>query len=193
MLNIPTFFSTWIMFWHSHQKCMIYVSLQLCQQSMFVKLLGFFPTRYIRNDNSLWYYLHLLKLWAYFICSRTIRFSFFSLFAPALRSSGDSNSQTRDWTCALVSENPKHWTAREFPDFLFSGGSGYRICLPMLEMQKRDVGLIPGSERFPEVGNGNPLQHSCLGNPTDRGTWQASVRGVTKSRDKWLSDIWVTR
>lgn len=120
VLNIPTFFSTWIMFWHSHQKCMIYVSLQLCQQSMFVKLLGFFPTRYIRNDNSLWYYLHLLKLWAYFICSRTIRFSFFSLFAPALRSSGDSNSQTRDWTCALVSENAESWTldCREFSVFL---------------------------------------------------------------------------
>ena len=47
----------------------------------------------------------------------------------------------------------------------------------MLDMQKRDVGLIPGSGRFPEVGNGNPLQHSCLGNPTDRGTWQAKAHG----------------
>ena len=31
-----------------------------------------------------------------------------------------------------------------------------------------DVGSIPGSERFPEEDNGNPLQCSCLGNPTDR-------------------------
>ena len=31
-------------------------------------------------------------------------------------------------------------------------------------------------------GNGNPLQYSCLGNPTDRGAWQATVPGVTKSR-----------
>ena len=30
------------------------------------------------------------------------------------------------------------------------------------------VGSIPGSERSPEVGNGNPLQYSCLGNPMDR-------------------------
>ena len=35
----------------------------------------------------------------------------------------------------------------------------------------RDVlGLIPESRRSPGVGNGNPLQYSCLGNPMDRGT-----------------------
>ena len=28
-----------------------------------------------------------------------------------------------------------------------------------------DMSLIPGSERSPGAGNGNPLQHSCLGNP----------------------------
>ena len=28
-----------------------------------------------------------------------------------------------------------------------------------------DLGLIPGSERFPGEGNGNPLQYSCLENP----------------------------
>ena len=38
------------------------------------------------------------------------------------------------------------------------------------------VGKIPG------VGNGNPLQYSCLENPTDRGAWQATVHGVTKSQ-----------
>ena len=32
-----------------------------------------------------------------------------------------------------------------------------------------DVGLIPGSGRFPREGNGNPLQYSCVGNPMDRG------------------------
>ena len=31
-----------------------------------------------------------------------------------------------------------------------------------------DAGLIPGSERSPGEGNGNPLQFSCLGNPMDR-------------------------
>ena len=34
----------------------------------------------------------------------------------------------------------------------------------------RDLGSIPGSERSPGEGNGNPLQYSCLENPMDRGT-----------------------
>ena len=33
----------------------------------------------------------------------------------------------------------------------------------------REVCLIPGSGRSPGGRNGNPLQHSCLGNPKDRG------------------------
>ena len=45
-----------------------------------------------------------------------------------------------------------------------------------------DVDSIPGSGRFTEGGNGNPLQYSCLGNPMDRGAWQATVHGVTKSQ-----------
>ena len=45
----------------------------------------------------------------------------------------------------------------------------------------RDTGLIPGLGRSPG-GHGNPLQSSCLGNPMDRGAWQASVHGVTKSQ-----------
>ena len=43
-------------------------------------------------------------------------------------------------------------------------------------------GSIPGSERFPGGGNGNPLWHSCLENPMDRGAWRATVHKVTKSR-----------
>ena len=46
-----------------------------------------------------------------------------------------------------------------------------------------DAGLIPGSGRSPEKGNGNPLQDSCLGNPMDRGAWQNTVHGVTKESD----------
>ena len=50
-----------------------------------------------------------------------------------------------------------------------------------------DAGLIPELGRSPGEGNGNPLQYSCLGNPMDRGAWQATVHGVTKSWT-WLSD-----
>ena len=44
-----------------------------------------------------------------------------------------------------------------------------------------DLGLIPGSERSPGAGNGNPLQYSCLETPMDRGGWQATVMGSQES------------
>jgi len=43
-----------------------------------------------------------------------------------------------------------------------------------------DEYLIPGLRRFLGEGNGSPLLYSCLGNPTDRGAWWASVHGVAK-------------
>ena len=46
----------------------------------------------------------------------------------------------------------------------------------------RDVGSIPGLERSPREGHGNPLQYSCLENPMDRGAWWATAREVTKSQ-----------
>ena len=46
----------------------------------------------------------------------------------------------------------------------------------------RDMGLIPRSGRFSGVGNGNPLQYSCLENSMDRGAWRATVHGAAKSQ-----------
>ena len=46
----------------------------------------------------------------------------------------------------------------------------------------RNSDLIPGSGRSPGEGNGNPVQYSCLENSMDRGLWQATVHGVTKSQ-----------
>ena len=45
-----------------------------------------------------------------------------------------------------------------------------------------DLGSIPGSGRSAGEGNGHPLQYSCLGNPIDKGTWQAAVHGVARVR-----------
>ena len=47
-------------------------------------------------------------------------------------------------------------------------------------MQETQV-QSPGGEDSPGEGNVNPLQYSCLENPMDRGTWWATVYGVTKS------------
>ena len=58
----------------------------------------------------------------------------------------------------------------------FPGGS----VVKNLPASAGDVGSVPGLGRFPAGGNGNPLQYSWLGNPTDRGAWWATVHEVTK-------------
>ena len=45
----------------------------------------------------------------------------------------------------------------------------------------RDLSLIPGLERSPGGGHGNPLHYSCLENPMDRGAWWAAFHRVAKS------------
>ena len=64
-------------------------------------------------------------------------------------------------------------------DALFSGTRGQE---PSCQCRRcRRSGLIPGSGRSPGEGNANPLWDSCLEKPMDRGAWQATVYGVTKS------------
>ena len=53
--------------------------------------------------------------------------------------------------------------------------------LPASAGDVRDRGSIPGSGRSFKGGHSNPLQYSCLENPTDRGTWWATVHRVAKS------------
>ena len=47
-----------------------------------------------------------------------------------------------------------------------------------------DPGSIPGLERSPGEGNGNPLQCSCLENPRDGEAWWAAIYGVAQSRTR---------
>ena len=61
----------------------------------------------------------------------------------------------------------------------FPGGS----VVKKLPANVGDAGLIPGSGRSPGNGNGIPLQYSCLGNPMNRGVWQATVHGVAKESE----------
>ena len=53
--------------------------------------------------------------------------------------------------------------------------------LPANAGDARDAGSIPGTGRSPGVGNGNPLQYSCLENPMNRGAWQVTAYSVTES------------
>ena len=49
--------------------------------------------------------------------------------------------------------------------------------------QCRRHGFDPWVGKTPGKGNDNLLQYPCLGNPTDRGAWRATVCGVTKGSD----------
>ena len=62
----------------------------------------------------------------------------------------------------------------------FSGGSAVKN----LPASAGDRDLVPGARRSLGEENGNPLQNSCLGNPTGRGAWWAVVHGVAKSRTR---------
>ena len=50
---------------------------------------------------------------------------------------------------------------------------GWMTYLPANAGDAGDASSIPGLGRLPGVGNGNPLQYSCLENSMDRGAWQA--------------------
>ena len=53
--------------------------------------------------------------------------------------------------------------------------------LPAMQETTGDMGSILESGMLPGVGNGNPLQYSCLRNSMDRGAWEATVQIVTES------------
>ena len=78
-------------------------------------------------------------------------------------------------------------SAAVFNSLGFPGGSDSKAP----DLNAGNPGPIPGSGKSPGEGNGHPLQYSCLGNPMDRGTWWATVRGVAKSRTR-LSDLTFT-
>ena len=60
----------------------------------------------------------------------------------------------------------------------FPGGASGKEPTCQCRGHKRcrfEMGLIPGSRRYPEGGHGNPLQYSCPKNPMDRRAWWATV------------------
>ena len=63
----------------------------------------------------------------------------------------------------------------------FTGASQVALVIRNLPTNTRDIkdaGSIPGLERYPGRGHGNPLHCSCLENAMDRGTWKATVHRV---------------
>ena len=74
-----------------------------------------------------------------------------------------------------------HWAARKARIDAVTGEERWGGLLLQLSWQRIHLQFRkPGSSRSPGEGNGNPLRHSCLRNPMDRGIWQATVLGVAR-------------
>ena len=83
----------------------------------------------------------------------------------------------------LDSSKPKIFSIYcEFERCALNRGFQLVLVVRNLPTNAGDVGSIPGTGRSPGGGHGYPLQYSYLENPMDRGAWQATVRGVTKSQ-----------
>ena len=81
----------------------------------------------------------------------------------ALKERVKGNSPNRD--LRVISDLPLCIEGEGFP-----AGSAVKNS-PANAGDTGDAGSIPGLGRSPRVGNGNPLQYFCLGNPMDRGAW----------------------
>ena len=66
---------------------------------------------------------------------------------------------------ATSGPDPQHFVYNTLENFSGSSDGKESAC------NAGDSGSIPGSVRSPGEGNGNSVQYSCLGNPTDRGAW----------------------
>ena len=92
------------------------------------------------------------------------------------------------WNCLDPSLGSHNWTGE-----VWCKKRASQVVLviknpPVIEGDVVDLDSIPGLGIVPGGGHGNPLQYSWLGNPMDRGAWQATIHRVKASNTlKWLS------
>ena len=116
------------------------------------------------------------------------------ILAVQLANKGEKWPPTKCWRefCkpGKITSQQYNWCKKPFFFFFyftfyfikgFPGGTVVKN-LPVNTRVARVMASIPGWERSPVRGNGNPLQYSCLENPIDRGAWWAIVHRVTKSQ-----------
>ena len=91
-----------------------------------------------------------------------------------------------EYTCLSVLEFRQHFC--EGPQ---GGGSASRkeLVWALNSLALENVDWTPGKGRFPGEGNGNPLQHSFLGNPMDRGASWAAGLGISKSQSRLSAHV----
>ena len=85
------------------------------------------------------------------------------------------------WTTG-ISWDQKEKMQPFLPCSMLSWASLLAQIVKDLPVNAGDLGSIPKLGRSPGEGNGNPLQYSCLENPTERGAWRATVHGFSRSQ-----------
>ena len=80
---------------------------------------------------------------------------------------------------------PRWKQLSDLPEFMGFPGSSVVKNPPAHARDTGDMSLIPRLGRSPRGGNGNPLKYSCLENSMDRGAWQDTVHGISKSQRDW--------
>ena len=142
----------------------------------------FFFRALMKNDNQ---YLDI-ELQDNFLFFKLLSFTLLCYSIPSKLIHGEC--WTKDCLAFILQAKGKHQNARE-------GTSSDQLiwlllsisCFPgdtvvkNLPLNAGEAGSIPGFGRSPGVGNGNPLQCSCLENSINRGIWWATVHGVAKS------------
>ena len=122
-------------------------------------------------------------------------FIFFSFnisrgFTPISQVGKLKSSRMRDRKAELRGAHPYLRVLRHqylLRRMLFPGGSDGKLSA----CNAGDLGLIPGLGRSPGEGNGNPLQYSCLENPTDGGAWWATSMGSQRVGHDWVTSLYI--
>ena len=142
----------------------------------------FFFRALMKNYNQ---YLDI-ELQDNFLFFKLLSFTLLCYNIPSKRIHGEC--WTKDCLAFILQAKGKHQNAREETSsdqliWLLLSISCFPgdIVVKNLPLNAGEAGPIPGFGRSPGVGNGNPLQYSCLENSINRGIWWATVHGVAKS------------
>ena len=125
-------------------------------------------------------------LMVFFPLNQKIRKRELGMEASGLASSGSGPALFRDYVFSLVPlcrVLPRQRRRGLWLDIIHTDRQASQVLRSGEESpaSARDTGLIPVLGRSPGIGNGNPLQYSCLKNPMDRGAWWAAIHRITKS------------
>ena len=113
-------------------------------------------------------------------------------FSPAMRFCFSCRKATCSLCFALLSDQPLPQQGDQLGSMNLYSTCDYTVprvekgfpgglAITNLPANAREADSIPGWDRCPREGNGNPLEYSCLGNFIDRRSWQITVHGAKKS------------